>query len=145
MIMDHDYLSIKEFSDIVGVSHQSIYKRLNNYEDELRNYMREIDGRKMLDAAAIALYQPKMDDSTSCNQGAQPVATLDNELRNEYIEFLKSELAAKNEQISQLQQLLHQEQQLRLVADQKILMLESNESKTEPPAEPIRKWWQFWK
>ena len=156
--MEQTFLSIKDFAARAGVSAQAIYKRLNTPVDALAAWLK-IDGkRKMLDIQALSLFQSTQVD----NQVEQPV---DNRL----IEMLQAELAAKNAQIERLQdqvtqahQLLSQEQQLRAVAEQRILMLESGQgeqpkSEPEPAAEavqdepiqdepqPKRPWGQFWK
>ena len=165
--MEHEYLSVRAFAVRAGVSAQAIYKRLTNENDELTTFLKEVDGKKTISTAALKLFQAeeaaesKNDgNSTSC----QPV---DNQLTTKMIEILQSELEAKNKQIEHLQQLLSQEQQLRLVADQRILMLtggdnqeaqaeaevvepEQPEAAAEQPQEqtqeqPKKKWWQFWK
>lgn len=147
--MEQEFLSIKDFAARAGVSAQAIYKRLNNPGDELINWLKADGKQKKLAAAALSLFQRK-EESTSCEPTCQPV---DNQL----IAMLQEELRQKNEQIATLQKLLGQEQQLRLVADQRILMLESgnqeaehieqNTHQEEAPAEPPKRkrWWQLWK
>lgn len=147
--MEQEFLSIKDFAARAGVSAQAIYKRLNNPGDELINWLKADGKQKKLAAAALSLFQKK-EESTSCETNYQPV---DNQL----IAMLQEELRQKNEQIATLQKLLGQEQQLRLVADQRILMLESgnqeaehieqNTHQEEAPAEPPKRkrWWQLWK
>jgi hypothetical protein len=147
--MEQEFLSIKDFAARAGVSAQAIYKRLNNPDDELINWLKADGKQKMLAAAALSLFQKK-EESTSCETNCQPV---DNQL----IAMLQEELRQKNEQIATLQRLLGQEQQLRLVADQRILMLESgnqeaehieqNTHQEEAPEEPPKRkrWWQLWK
>lgn len=147
--MEQEFLSIKDFAARAGVSTQAIYKRLNNPGDELINWLKADGKQKKLAAAALSLFQRK-EESTSCEPTCQPV---DNQL----IAMLQEELRQKNEQIATLQKLLGQEQQLRLVADQRILMLESgnqeaehieqNTHQEEAPAEPPKRkrWWQLWK
>jgi 5-bromo-4-chloroindolyl phosphate hydrolysis protein len=63
------------------------------------------------------------------------------EMLQKELDFCKKQLQAKDEQIERLQKLLDQEQQLRMVSEQKILLLE--EKQEEP--EPTKKRWQFWK
>ena len=147
--MEQEFLSIKDFAARAGVSAQAIYKRLNNPDDELINWLKADGKQKMLAAAALSLFQKK-EETTSCETNCQPV---DNQL----ITMLQEELRQKNEQIATLQRLLGQEQQLRLVADQRILMLESgnqeaehieqNTHQEEAPDEPPKRkrWWQLWK
>ena len=108
----------------------------------------------MLDAAALFLFQSTQETTVD----NQPVDNDSPTVEQQLIAMLQAELAAKNDQIATLQQLLSQEQQLRLVADQRLAMLEApKEPDPEPAAEavqdepiqdeqqPRRPWWQFWK
>lgn len=154
--MEQELLSVKDFAARAGVSVQAIYKRLNKVDNELNKYVFVIDGQKMLDATALSLFSDTADapaDSTGCSTGCSTGLTVE----YRYIETLEAELERKNEQIEKLQQLLSQEQQLRLVADKRILLLEEQissvsapeeEQNTEPAAEVLeeekkpRHWWQ---
>ena len=119
--MEKEYLSIKEFATAVGISQQAVYKQLNN---KLKEYLKVVDGKKMLDIKALELYKINDDstkNSTSCTTDEQQL-----------INWLKEEIKEKNKQIALLQaqiekeqQLLNQEQQLRMVEQQKYLELQS--------------------
>lgn len=119
--MEKEYLSIKEFATAVGISQQAVYKQLNN---KLKEYLKVVDGKKMLDIKALELYKTNDDstkNSTSCTTDEQQL-----------INWLKEEIKEKNKQIALLQaqiekeqQLLNQEQQLRMVEQQKYLELQS--------------------
>lgn len=163
--MEQTFLSIKDFAARAGVSAQAIYKRLNNPVDELTTWLKTDGKRKMLDAEALFLFQSTQEPTVD----NQPVDNDSSTVEQQLIAMLQAELAAKNAQIERLQdqvtqahQLLSQEQQLRAVAEQRILMLESGQgeqpkSEPEPAAEaaqdepiqdepqPKRPWWQFWK
>ena len=150
--MEQELLSVKDFAARAGVSVQAIYKRLNKVDNELNKYVFVIGGQKMLDATALSLFADTADapaDSTGCSTGLT--------VEYRYIETLEAELERKNEQIEKLQQLLSQEQQLRLVADKRILLLEEQissvsapevEQNTEQTEEVLeeeikpRHWWQ---
>lgn len=153
--MEQEFLSIKEFSVLANVTQQAIYKRLTNPADELCRYLVEFDGKKRLNVSALDLFI-KVDNSTGCSTGCSTV-------ENKLIEILQAELEQKNEQISTLQKLLSQEQQLHLLTKQELLALtapteETTEEDTaaqtetattetaEPaPAETKKRWWQRWK
>lgn len=119
--MEKEYLSIKEFATAVGISQQAVYKQLNN---KLKEYLKVVDGKKMLNIKALELYKTNDDstkNSTSCTTDEQQL-----------INWLKEEIKEKNKQIALLQaqiekeqQLLNQEQQLRMVEQQKYLELQS--------------------
>ena len=154
--MEQELLSVKDFAARAGVSVQAIYKRLNKVDNELNKYVFVIGGQKMLDATALSLFADTSDapaDSTGCSTGCSTGLTVE----YRYIETLEAELERKNEQIEKLQQLLSQEQQLRLVADKRILLLEEQissvsapevEQNTEQTEEVLeeeikpRHWWQ---
>lgn len=132
--MEQELLSVKDFATRAGVSVQAIYKRLNKVDNELNKYVFVIDGQKRLDATALSLFADTSDasaDSTGCSTGCSTGLTVE----YRYIETLEAELERKNEQIEKLQQLLSQEQQLRLVADKRILLLEEQVSSVSAPDE----------
>lgn len=161
--------TVKEFSEIVGVSTQAIYKRLGRVGDELREYMYYEDGKKLIDAAAVSLFsEPVKEDATSCTTEEKP--------EQPYVDLLRAEIETKNKQIEQLQQLLQNEQSLRLLSEKRVIELEQRytallaapsasepeaEAEAEPEpenttlqpvvqpvAQPVatpKKWWQFWK
>lgn len=54
------------------------------------------------------------------------------------IKTLTEQLQAKDEQIRQLQKLLDQEQQLRMVSEGRMLTVSESDRET-------KRWWQFWK
>lgn len=127
--MAKEYISIKEFAELAGVSQQAIYKQLNN---KLKTYLKVVDGKKSLEKSALELFKKQENSST---------------VEQQLINMLQTELNQKNEQIAQLQKLLDQEQQLHAMARQELKLLE--EKKQEPevevpePEEPEKKsWWQ---
>lgn len=123
--MEKEYLSIKDFAAAVGVSQQAIYKQLNN---KLKPYLKVVENKKMLDIAALELF--KKQEKT-------------NQVEQQLINMLQTELNKKNEQIAELQKLLSQEQQLNAMNQQKIQALEDKAAAV--PEEPKKKWWKFGK
>lgn len=146
-------ISIAEFAKRANVSRQSVYKRLSQVDDKLTEYVNLVDNRKMIDVQALTdIYGIKVDkevdkndnlESTNC----QPTVSLDNKKNHvedmllKQIEILQDELKVKNEQIEQLHKLLDQEQQLRMVSEQKIFQIEDSNPEQK---EVKKKWWQFW-
>lgn len=146
-------ISITEFAKRANVSRQAVYKRLTNIDDNLIKYVNTVDGKKMLDIQALKdVYGIEVDkevdkndnvESTSC----QSNVNLDNpknkveDMLLKQIEILQQEIKIKNEQIEQLHKLLDQEQQLRMVSEQKKLEIEDSNSEQK---EVKKKWWQFW-
>ena len=82
-------------------------------------------------------------ESTSC----QSNVNLDNpknqveDMLLKQIEILQDEIKIKNDQIEQLHKLLDQEQQLRMIQEQKILQIEESNQEQK---EQKKKWWKFW-
>lgn len=163
--MDKEYLSIKEFASAVGVSQQAIYKQLNN---KLKGYLKVVEGKKMLDKSAFALFE-KQEDSTDIKQ--QLLNVLQTELKEKSlrieslekqlaekdakIEELRAEMAEKNKQtedklfevLQKSQQLAENSQQLQglLTMEQKQEAVVSEPVVvSEPEEQPKKRWWQFW-
>lgn len=141
--MKEQFLSIKQFAKMAKVSPQSIYKRLNQVDNSLNNYVKTVESKKMIDCRAlydiygIKIEQPSQPEVEQGEQQKQPV----NDVTNQLIEMLRNELEAKNKQLAEMQKLLDQEQQLRMVEHQKLLSLKE-ENKT--PEESHKKhWWKF--
>lgn len=136
MMDQKEYLTIKEFADIAGVSKQAVYQRLTG---TLKPYVSIKDGVKYLNIRALELY--KGDDAVKKlkknNQEESNSVQVDS-----MVELLKRELDQKNKQIDELHKLLEQSQvnlsqmqyRLQLIEDQRN---EQSEEKKEP-------WWKRW-
>lgn len=154
MSQDH-YLSIKDFAQAAGVSVQSVYKRLNQVENHLNQYLNLIDGKKMLDIKALKdLYGVEVAQLVvqPLNQSCQPDSTSDIAIKalNQQLEVLQDQLKSKDQQIEELNQrlkesmqLLDQQQKLTAIAEQKVLMLEqqSADQEQQPEPEPKKARW----
>lgn len=154
---EDEYISIKEFAKRAGVSVQSIYKRLNGLNNPLNQYIKLVENQKMLNISALEeIYgieveqpiqpihsTPHSTHSTSHSTSEKDKKTeTKSETVSELVSILEKELGAKNEQIAHLQKLLDQEQQLRMISEQKLLQIEENKTVEEGQK---KKKWQFWK
>lgn len=154
---EDEYISIKEFAKRAGVSVQSIYKRLNGLNNHLNQYIKLVENQKMLNISALEeIYgieveqpiqpihsTPHSTHSTSHSTSEKDKKTeTKSETVSELVSILEKELGAKNEQIAHLQKLLDQEQQLRMISEQKLLQIEENKTVEEGQK---KKKWQFWK
>ncbi len=150
---EDEYISIKEFAKRAGVSVQSIYKRLNGLNNPLNQYIKLVENQKMLNISAleeiygIEVEQPiqpiHSTHSTPHSTSEKDKKTeTKSETVSELVSILEKELGAKNEQIAHLQKLLDQEQQLRMISEQKLLQIEENKTVEEGQK---KKKWQFWK
>ena len=169
--------TIKEIANAVGKSKTAIMQRID--ELGLRSALQSEKNRfvvtdEVFDQIVSSFKEKSQNDAekTQTNSQSESKTTsqsdcepLGDSLRNEYIEFLKAQIEflqtennQKNEQITELQKLLSQEQQLRLVADQRIMMLTEAQAEqtiienepeievsTDVEPQPQKRWWQFWK
>ena len=147
-------ISIAKFAKRANVSRQSVYKRLTQVDSELTKYVNLVDNQKMIDTQALEEVYGIKDDkkvdkidnvkSTEC----QPVVNLINQENQvedmllKQIEILQDEIKIKNDQIEQLHKLLDQEQQLRMIQEQKNVQIEELNLNLK---EKKKKWWEFWK
>lgn len=98
--------SIKEVADIMGCSVQAVYNRL---EKDFKPYLKIENGKKRLDEKILKYINKENYSSEFSNELKQVLNIL--EKQNEQ---LQKELEVKNSQISEMQRLLDQQQQLQL-------------------------------
>ena len=143
---DQQYITVKEFASVAGISQQAVYKRLNHKNDNLLKYCNVINGKKMLKINALEdLYGISYE--TFLNQHFKQVVEQNKPVENDLeqdrtqelidllrkqvqdkdaeIEILRSEREADREKIEKLEDSLlkyiDQEQKIRAMAltDQK--------------------------
>ena len=131
-----EYLTIKEFADIAGVSKQAVYQRLTG---TLKPYVNIKDGVKYLNIRALELY--KGDDAVKKlkknNQEESNIVQVDS-----MVELLKRELDEKNKQIDELHKLLEQSQVNLSQAQYRLQLIE--DQRNEEPEEKKESWWRRW-
>ena len=101
-----DYLTVKEFADVAGVSSQRIYKLIstnsNGLATDIQQYCKSIKGRKYIHSDALKLFN---DDSTAVNE-IQHDSTAElndkNSLIQSEVDVLKTQLTDKDNQINLL-------------------------------------------
>ncbi|WP_446904921.1 hypothetical protein, partial [Enterococcus faecium] len=126
-------------ADELGVSKNTVRNQLVNSGFDLAQYKE--NGIIMLDKELIgvvrSIYRSKSDQLT----GQLPVNNTGSDFPLEKEnEFLRDQLAEKDKHISELTEMIRDQQKLTLLQQQKNdqLLLENQELKN-------RKWWQFWK
>lgn len=136
MMDQKEYLTIKEFADIAGVSKQAVYQRLTG---TLKPYVSVKDGVKYLNIRALELY--KGDDAVKKlkknNQEESNSVQVDL-----MVELLKRELDEKNKQIDELYKLLEQSQVNLSQAQYRLQLIE--DQRNEEPEEKKESWWKRW-
>ena len=127
-------MTIKNLADELGVSKNTVRNQLVNSGFDLAQYKE--NGIIMLDKELIgvvrSIYRSKSDQFT----GQLPVNNTGSDFPLEKEnEFLRDQLAEKDKHISELTEMIRDQQKLTLLQQQKNdqLLLEN------------RKWWQFWK
>ncbi|MCC8069635.1 MAG: hypothetical protein LIO71_07795 [Ruminococcus sp.] len=123
-----NYFTIKEFADIVGISTQAVYQRLDK---DLKEYYTVLDGKKYLDKRVLTLFK----DAIQKNEGegnseVSAFLKAENELLAKQIQE-KDELLAKHkddlqstlQEVENLKQQLKDAKKENLIKDSKILEL----------------------
>jgi TolA-binding protein len=140
-----DYITIKEYAKLKGISIQAVYKQLStdstNHSTKLKESLKVVNGRKMLDLSVLEADNDSTNHSTSFNQPfnqIQPDSTKHStevesqiEQLKSQIELMKGELETKNRQIDNLLVLLNQSQQLQVITEQKLKELEDKSKETK--------------
>lgn len=124
--------TIKQIADELGVSKTAVRKKIENLG--LRSGLQKNGNQFAIDENQERLIKSAFSESeaeTNSQTETETVSTL--------VSMLQRELDAKNEQIAHLQKLLDQEQQLRMVTEQKLLQIEDKQE------EQPKKRWKFWK
>lgn len=148
----NEYLTIKEFAEIAGVSKQAVYQRLTG---TLKPYVSIRNGVKYVNIKALELYK---EDDIVKNLKKNNQVQSDNSQVDSMIELLKNELEAKNRQIDELHKLLEQsnanlaqvQYRLQLIEESRNQESEDKEPEEvavadrneEPEPEQKKSWWR---
>lgn len=130
--------TIKQIADELGVSKTAVRKKIENLGlhsglQKNGNQFAIDENQEKLIKSAFSESKVETKTETNSQTETETVSTL--------VSMLQRELDAKNEQIAHLQKLLDQEQQLRMVTEQKLLQIEDKQVQEEQP----KKRWRFWK
>lgn len=127
--------TIKQIADELGVSKTAVRKKIENLG--LRSGLRKNGNQFAVDETQEKLIKSAFSESETQTK-TETSSRTETETVSDLVSMLQRELEAKNEQIANLQKLLDQEQQLRMVTEQKMLMIEQRDQEE-------KHWWQFWK
>lgn len=133
--------SVYELAAKVGVSPQWIYKQLKDGGD-LSRYASTVDGKIRLSEEAIQLFRDKGEEQTPEPAPAEHSLHDDDliaALLRDQIAVLKEQLAAKDRQIEQLQEVIRGEIQLRMAAERRLLPLEAPAEESAEHSPPTDK------
>lgn len=143
---DYEYISIKAFAVRAGVSVQAIYKRLSQVDNQLNDYVKSVDGKRMLNVQALqdiygievgsknqSVEQPVVNGYQSfidCLKEQIDQDRRDMQLKDEQIKFLQDQLIQldlrHHAEMQSMQELLNQEQKLHILSIQRIKELEGD-------------------
>ena len=131
-----EYLTIKAFADLAGVSSQAIYQRLNK---DLKKYLKVIEGKKMLSSEALTEFGINKVDKK-----------VEKEIDNEFARSLQDtlivlteQLKVKDQQIADLNERLNQA--LKLNENNQVLLLDKQTKELPEPEESTGFWSKFMK
>ncbi|HBH6331837.1 TPA: hypothetical protein KT789_003035 [Enterococcus faecium] len=138
-----DKMTIKALADELGITKNTVRNYLVKAGYDLARYKK--NGIIMLDKELIDVarsnYQSMTGQLTGNLTGHLPINDIPSVAHSEReVLFLKEQLVEKDKQISELTEMIRDQQKLTLLQQQKNdqLLLENQELKN-------RKWWQFWK
>lgn len=143
--MSVKYYSIKEFAELLGISPQSIYKRLKKENDPLHNYTKVEDSKTLIADSAVAEVFKRGAIPQENAEERKDSPPLDDIifLLNEQIDTLKRALESKEEEVKRLtaqnerlykmledqQRMTEHQQQLSALDKKNILLLEEKINK----------------
>lgn len=130
--------TIKQIADELGVSKTAVRKKIENLG--LRSGLRKNGNQFAIDKNQEKLIKSAFSENESETQ-TQTKSQTETQTVSDLVSMLQRELDAKNEQITHLQKLLDQEQQIRMVTEQKLLQIEDKQEQEDQP----KKRWKFWK
>lgn len=137
--------TIKQIADELGVSKQAVFKKIDNLG--CRQQLTKIDNQftvdEKLENTIKKAFSEKVNTFKNVNQ-----SSTDNQKLTDYLtdtlkvlqqqnELLSRQLEEKDKQISNLQKLIDQSQQLQAIAENKIKLLEQKQTSPEPVNESI--------
>lgn len=134
--------TIKQIAEELGVSKTAVRKKIENlglHSGLRKNGNQFVIDEKQEKLIKSAFFEEKDKKTETKSETSSRTET---ETVFDLVSVLEKELSAKNEQIAHLQKLLDQEQQLRMISEQKLLQIEENKTVEESPK---KKKWQFWK
>lgn len=128
-----EYLTIAEFAERAKISRQAVYSRLNK---GLKDFVKIESGKKFVSIKALSLYSDNEVEQEIKQDFQENQSTLNNlestkiiETLNKTIELLQEQLKIKDEQITELHNLLDQQQKLSAQTNNLMRLGEEKEQK----------------
>lgn len=112
-----DYITVKDFANLAGVSTQAIYQRIDK---DLKGFVKVENGKKLILITALEFFKCKKENQVDCQETENYLKN--NEDQNKkyasdfkaVLEILQSQLAKKDEQLSEKdKQIAEKDRQLK--------------------------------
>lgn len=116
-----EYITIKEFAARAGVSPQAIYKRLNQVDNPLNNYIKQVGNQRMLNIQALHdIYGIEVDNQNQPVE--QPVGNSNQpDQAQDQIRMLQDQVSIKDQQLrEQAERDQKKDEQIRMLQEQLI-------------------------
>ena len=126
--------TLTQIANELNVSKTAVRKKVE--QSDLWNKLHKDGNRYVVDEELENIIKSMFSQTQKTKTKTKTKTETETESNKVLVSLLQRELEIKNEQISQLQKLLDQEQQLRMVSETKLLQLEEKENK--------KKWWKIW-
>lgn len=120
-MVDQEYISIKEFAERAGVSPQSVYKRLNQVDNQLNNYIKPVGNQRMLNIQALKdIYGIEVDNQKQPVEQSVVNLVQPDQMQDQ-IRMLRERLDIKEQQLrEQAERDQEKDEQIRKLQDQLI-------------------------
>jgi chromosome segregation ATPase len=107
--MERELMTVKAFAEYLGISPQAIYKRLNNPNNELNDFVQsEFNGQKLIDKRAEVLFKPRSNNVEQPTRAeALDVLRAELEAYRDQLKVKDDQLKAKDNQIAEMQQTIN--------------------------------------
>lgn len=93
-----EWLSVKDFAELAGVTQQAVYKRLPNIEQQ---FVKVESGKKLVSTEALGLFADNKNNQQGCATQPTKPTGLNDEVMLELIKTLQAQLVEKDKQLEQ--------------------------------------------
>ncbi len=148
--MDKKYYTVAEFAKIVGVTRQTVYKKMAT---ELTSFCKEINGQKMISYQAFSKFAVNdLQDAackvnvTSDNNLTEIIRIFDKQLSEQYSQITEKDLqlTRKDEQIEKLQEQIAELTKAFREAQALHAGTMQRELTDNTTTNNKHRWWKFW-
>lgn len=137
--MEKEYISIKEFSELAGVSQQSIYARIKKPHNPIQPYLKVVEGKTLIRKTALKdLYSNDSKQEEIKEPMERVLDILENQLaeKDRQLQEKDNQIESLLKRLEDTERLLDQQQQLKametkLLIDKQDIQADNEEQKPE--------------